>query len=119
MFAFTVCKHVKSNAIIYVKNGVTVGIGAGQMSRVDSAKTAVRKGLDASEAAGLKNNMTEGSVVASDAFFPFVDGIEKLVQSGVSAVIQPSGSIRDKEIIRFANQTNTILVFSKTRHFRH
>ena len=90
----------------------TVGIGSGQPSRLDSCQIAIEK---------MKKfqNLNEEVVAASDAFFPFVDGIEKLVQSGVTAVIQPSGSIRDKEIIKFANQTNTILVFSKTRHFRH
>ena len=119
LFAFTVCKHVKSNAIIYVKNGVTVGIGAGQMSRVDSAKTAVRKGLDASEAAGLKNNMTEGSVVASDAFFPFVDGLLSAADAGVTAVIQPGGSIRDNEIIAAADAQGLAMVFTGMRHFRH
>ena len=90
----------------------TVGIGSGQPSRLDSCQIAINK-------MNKFKNFSEGLVAASDAFFPFVDGIEKLVQSGVSAVIQPSGSIRDKEIIKFANQTNTILLFSKTRHFRH
>ena len=90
----------------------TVGIGSGQPSRLDSCQIAINK-------MNKFKNFNEGLVAASDAFFPFVDGIEKLVQSGVSAVIQPSGSIRDKEIIKFANQTNTILLFSKTRHFRH
>ena len=90
----------------------TVGIGSGQPSRLDSCKIAIDK-------MHKFKNFNEEVVAASDAFFPFVDGIEKLVQAGVSAVIQPSGSIRDKEIIKFANQTNTILVFSKTRHFRH
>ena len=89
-----------------------MGIGSGQPSRLDSCQIAINK-------MNKFKNFSEGLVAASDAFFPFVDGIEKLVQSGVSAVIQPSGSIRDKEIIKFANQTNTILLFSKTRHFRH
>ena len=92
--------------------GATVGIGSGQPSRLDSCHIAIDK-------MQKFKNFNEELVAASDAFFPFVDGIERLVQAGVSAVIQPSGSIRDKEIIKFANQTNTILVFSKTRHFRH
>ncbi|HPF45654.1 MAG: bifunctional phosphoribosylaminoimidazolecarboxamide formyltransferase/IMP cyclohydrolase [Alphaproteobacteria bacterium] len=119
LFAFTVCKHVKSNAIIYVKNGATVGIGAGQMSRVDSAKTAVRKSIDASEAAGLSYTMTEGSVVASDAFFPFADGLLSAAEAGVTAVIQPGGSIRDDEIIAAADEKGLAMVFTGMRHFRH
>ena len=112
IFAFNVCRYVKSNAIVLVSQEATVGIGSGQPSRLDSCQIAIDK---------MKKFqiLNEEVVAASDAFFPFVDGIEKLVQSGVSAIIQPSGSIRDKEIIKFANQTNTILVFSKTRHFRH
>ena len=114
IFAFNVCRNVKSNAIILARNETTVGIGSGQPSRLDSCKIAVEK-------MNKFQNINENDeiVAASDAFFPFVDGIEKLVQSGISAVIQPSGSIRDKEIIKFANQTNTILVFSNTRHFKH
>ena len=114
LFAFNVCKNVKSNAIVLAKNETTVGIGSGQPSRLDSCKIAVGK-MNKFQ----KINSDDEIVAASDAFFPFVDGMETLVQSGVSAVIQPSGSIRDKEIIKFANQTNTILVFSKTRHFKH
>jgi len=112
IFAFNICRYTKSNAIVLAKNETTVGIGSGQPSRLDSCQIAIDK---------MKKfmNSNEEVVAASDAFFPFVDGIEKLVQSGVSAVIQPSGSIRDKEIIKFANETDTILVFSKTRHFRH
>jgi len=112
IFAFNVCRFVKSNAIVLVKNKSTIGIGSGQPSRLDSSKIAIDK---MNKFIHAKDKI----VAASDAFFPFVDGIEKLVQSGVSAVIQPAGSIRDKEIIKFANATNTILVFSKTRHFRH
>jgi phosphoribosylaminoimidazolecarboxamide formyltransferase/IMP cyclohydrolase len=112
IFAFNVCRYVKSNAIVLVGNETTVGIGSGQPSRLDSCQIAIDK---MKKFMKLKDEI----VAASDAFFPFVDGIEKLVQSGVTAVIQPSGSIRDKEIINFANETNTILVFSKTRHFRH
>ncbi len=114
LFAFNICRFVKSNAIVLVNNDSTVGIGSGQPSRLDSCKIAIKK--------MRKFNRFENNskiIAASDAFFPFVDGIESLVHSGVSAVIQPSGSIRDKEIIKFANQTNTILIFSKTRHFRH
>ena len=96
-----------------VKDNTTIGIGSGQPIRLDSCKIAINKMRK------FQNNSNERVVAASDAFFPFVDGIETLVQAGVSAVIQPSGSIRDKEIIKFANQTGTILVFSKTRHFRH
>ncbi len=112
IFAFNVCRYVKSNAIVLASQEATVGIGSGQPSRLDSCQIAIDK-------MNKFENLNEEVVAASDAFFPFVDGIEKLVQSGVSAIIQPSGSIRDKEIIKFANQTNTILIFSKTRHFRH
>ena len=112
IFAFNICRYVKSNAIVLVSNETTVGIGSGQPSRLDSCQIAINKMKKF-----IKTN--DDVVAASDAFFPFVDGIEKLVQSGVTAVIQPSGSIRDKEIINFANETDTILVFSKTRHFRH
>jgi phosphoribosylaminoimidazolecarboxamide formyltransferase/IMP cyclohydrolase len=112
IFAFNICRYVKSNAIVLAANNSTVGIGSGQPSRLDSCQIAINK---------MKKftNPLSDIVAASDAFFPFVDGIEKLVQSGVKAVIQPSGSIRDKEIIKFANETDTVLVFSKTRHFRH
>ena len=112
IFAFNICRYVKSNAIVLATNETTVGIGSGQPSRLDSCQIAIEK---------MKKfiNVKDEVVAASDAFFPFVDGIERLVQSGVTAVIQPSGSIRDKEIIKFANETDTILVFSKTRHFRH
>ena len=112
IFAFNVCRYVKSNAIVIVENETTVGIGSGQPSRLDSCQIAIDK---------MKKftNTNENLVAASDAFFPFIDGIEKLIQSGIKAVIQPSGSIREKEIINFANKTDTVLVFSKTRHFRH
>ena len=112
IFAFNVCRYVKSNAIVLASNETTAGIGSGQPSRLDSCQIAIDKMMKFS-----KSN--DEIVAASDAFFPFIDGIEKLVQSGVTAVIQPFGSIRDKEIIKFANETGTILVFSKTRHFRH
>ena len=114
IFAFNICRFVKSNAIVLARNNTTVGIGSGQPSRLDSCKIAINK-MNQFQ----KTNNTDGIVAASDAFFPFVDGIETLVQAGISAVIQPSGSIRDKEIIKFANQTETVLVFSKTRHFKH
>jgi phosphoribosylaminoimidazolecarboxamide formyltransferase / IMP cyclohydrolase len=112
IFAFNVCRYVKSNAIVITANKTTVGIGSGQPSRLDSCQIAINK---------MKKfiNPTKNIVAASDAFFPFIDGIEKLVQSGIRAVIQPSGSIRDKDVIKFANETDTVLVFSKTRHFRH
>jgi len=112
IFAFNICRYVKSNAIVLAANETTAGIGSGQPSRLDSCQIAIDK---------MKKfiNTEDSIVAASDAFFPFVDGIEKLVQSGVTAIIQPSGSIRDKEIVNFANQTDTVLVFSKTRHFRH
>jgi len=112
VFAFNICRFVKSNAIVLTNNNSTVGIGSGQPSRIDSCEIAVNK---------MKkfNHNSENLVAASDAFFPFIDGIESLVQSGAKAIIQPYGSIRDKEIIKFANNTNTVLVFSKTRHFRH
>ena len=112
IFAFNMCRYVKSNAIILASNGSTVGIGSGQPSRLDSCKIAINK----MKKFGL---FKQDLVAASDAFFPFVDGIEILVQSGVEAVVQPEGSIRDKEIIKFANETETVLLFSKTRHFRH
>jgi len=112
IFAFNVCRYVKSNAIVLAKDDAIVGIGSGQPSRLDSCEIAINK--------MRKFNLFGNNLVAaSDAFFPFIDGIEKLVQSGVQAVIQPSGSIRDKDIIKFANETDTILVFSKTRHFKH
>ena len=112
IFAFSVCRYVKSNAIVLASNRSTIGIGSGQPSRLDSCKIAIDK---------MRKfiNPKDEIVAASDAFFPFVDGVEKLIQSGVSAIIQPSGSIRDKDIIKFANDTDTVLVFSKTRHFRH
>ena len=114
LFAFNVCRGVKSNAIVLTRNSSTVGIGSGQPSRLDSCKIAIDK---------MKKfqKIDENDIIigASDAFFPFVDGIETLVQNGVSAIIQPSGSIRDKEIIKFADKLGIILVFSKTRHFKH
>lgn len=118
-FAFRVAKHVKSNAIVYAKDLATVGIGAGQMSRVDSSRIAARKALDATEAAGLAEPLTKGSVVASDAFFPFADGLLAAVQAGATAVIQPGGSMRDEEVIAAADEHGIAMVFTGIRHFRH
>lgn len=118
-FAFRVAKHVKSNAIVYVKDGATVGIGAGQMSRVDSARIAARKALDAAEAAGHAEPLTKGSVVASDAFFPFADGLLSAIEAGATAVIQPGGSMRDDDVIAAADAHGIAMVFTGVRHFRH
>lgn len=118
-FAFRVAKHVKSNTIVYAKDGATVGIGAGQMSRVDASRIAVRKAEDAAKAAGLAEPLTKGSVVASDAFFPFADGLLVAIEAGATAVIQPGGSVRDEEVIAAANQNNIAMVFTGVRHFRH
>ena len=114
IFAFNVCRNVKSNAIVLARENSTIGIGSGQPSRLDSCQIAINK---MNKFQKIKSD--DEIVAASDAFFPFVDGIESLVQSGINAIIQPSGSIRDKEIIKFADRTKTILVFSKTRHFKH
>ena len=119
LFAFRVCKHVKSNAIVYVKAGATVGIGAGQLSRVDSARIAAWKSEEAAKAAGLDIPLTVGSVVASDAFFPFADGLQAAVAAGATAVIQPGGSIRDAEVIAAADAAGIAMVFTGMRHFRH
>ncbi|MEK9726444.1 MAG: bifunctional phosphoribosylaminoimidazolecarboxamide formyltransferase/IMP cyclohydrolase, partial [Rhodospirillaceae bacterium] len=118
-FAFTVCKHVKSNAIIYVKGGMTVGVGAGQMSRVNSARIAAWKAADAARGAGDAKSWAEGSVVASDAFFPFADGLLAAAEAGATAVIQPGGSMRDDEVIAAADDKGLAMVFTGMRHFRH
>jgi phosphoribosylaminoimidazolecarboxamide formyltransferase/IMP cyclohydrolase len=118
-FAWRVAKHVKSNAIVYVKSGVTVGVGAGQMSRVDSARLAARKAEEAAEMAGLPEPLTRGSVVASDAFFPFADGLVATIEAGATAVIQPGGSVRDAEVIAVADEADVAMVFTGIRHFRH
>ncbi|MFX3680760.1 bifunctional phosphoribosylaminoimidazolecarboxamide formyltransferase/IMP cyclohydrolase [Oceaniradius stylonematis] len=118
-FAFQVAKHVKSNAIVYARDGATVGIGAGQMSRVDSSRIAARKAIDAAEALGLAEPKTKGSVVASDAFFPFADGLLAAVEAGATAVIQPGGSMRDDQVIEAADAHGIAMVFTGTRHFRH
>jgi phosphoribosylaminoimidazolecarboxamide formyltransferase / IMP cyclohydrolase len=118
-FAFRVAKHVKSNTIVYAKDSATVGIGAGQMSRVDAARIAARKAADAAQAAGLAEPATKGSVVASDAFFPFADGLLVAIEAGATAVIQPGGSVRDDEVIKAADEHDVAMVFTGTRHFRH
>jgi len=119
LFAFAVCKHVKSNAIVYARDGATVGIGSGQPNRVDSARIAAWKAVEAAKAAGLPEPLTRGSVVASDAFFPFADGLEAAVAAGATAVIQPGGSVRDKEVIAAADAAGIAMVFTGMRHFRH
>ena len=119
LFAWTVAKHVKSNAIIYVKDGATVGVGAGQMSRVDSTRIAARKAQDMAEAMGLPAPLTQGSVVASDAFFPFADGLITAAEAGATALIQPGGSMRDEEVIAAADEAGLAMVFTNMRHFRH
>jgi phosphoribosylaminoimidazolecarboxamide formyltransferase/IMP cyclohydrolase len=118
-FAFRVAKHVKSNAIVYAKEGATVGIGAGQMSRVDSSRIAAWKAEEAAKAAGLRDSLARGSVVASDAFFPFADGLLAAAEAGATAVIQPGGSMRDKEVIAAADEAGLAMVFTGHRHFRH
>ncbi|MDO9526038.1 MAG: bifunctional phosphoribosylaminoimidazolecarboxamide formyltransferase/IMP cyclohydrolase [Gemmobacter sp.] len=119
LFAWKVAKHVKSNAIIYVKDGATVGVGAGQMSRVDSTRIAARKSQDMAEVLGLAVPLTKGSVVASDAFFPFADGLLAAAEAGATAVIQPGGSMRDAEVIAAADAAGLAMVFTGMRHFRH
>ena len=119
LFAWNVAKHVKSNAIIYVKDKQTVGIGAGQMSRVDSCKIAAQKAQRMAEMAGNDTAATIGSVVASDAFFPFADGLLEAIEAGAVAVIQPGGSVRDDEVIAAADQAGIAMVFTKMRHFNH
>lgn len=118
-FAFRVAKHVKSNTIVYAKDLATVGIGAGQMSRVDSARIAARKAEDAAKELGLSAPLTKGSVVASDAFFPFADGLLVAIEAGATAVIQPGGSMRDNEVIKAADDHGIAMVFTGTRHFKH
>ena len=119
MFAWKVAKHVKSNAIIYVKDGATVGVGAGQMSRIDSTRIAARKSQDLAEVLGLSAPLTQGSVVASDAFFPFADGLIAAAEAGATAIIQPGGSMRDDEVIAAADAAGLAMVFTGQRHFRH
>jgi phosphoribosylaminoimidazolecarboxamide formyltransferase/IMP cyclohydrolase len=119
LLAFKIAKHVKSNAIIYVKDGATVGIGAGQMSRIDSTRIAAQKAKDAAEAAGNDTPLTKGSVVASDAFFPFADGLLAAAEAGATAIIQPGGSMRDDDVIKAADEAGIAMVFTGMRHFRH
>jgi phosphoribosylaminoimidazolecarboxamide formyltransferase/IMP cyclohydrolase len=119
LFAWTVAKHVKSNAIVYAKDGVTAGIGAGQMNRRDSARIAAAKAREAAETHGWREPRTVGSAVASDAFFPFADGLLAAVEAGATAVIQPGGSIRDEEVIAAADEANLAMLFTGMRHFRH
>jgi phosphoribosylaminoimidazolecarboxamide formyltransferase/IMP cyclohydrolase len=118
-FAFRVAKHAKSNAIVYAKGGATVGIGAGQMSRVDSARIAAMKAAEAARAAGLPESLAKRSVVASDAFFPFADGLLAAAEAGATAIIQPGGSIRDGEVLKAADGAGLAMVFTGVRHFRH
>ncbi|MCB1783142.1 MAG: bifunctional phosphoribosylaminoimidazolecarboxamide formyltransferase/IMP cyclohydrolase [Alphaproteobacteria bacterium] len=119
LFAFTVAKHVKSNAIVYAKDRATVGIGAGQMSRIDSSRIAAWKAQEAAKEAGFDDSLARGAVVASDAFFPFADGLIAAAEAGVTAVIQPGGSIRDEEVIEAANERGLAMIFTGMRHFRH
>ena len=119
LFAWRVAKHVKSNTIVYARDGATVGIGAGQMSRIDSARIAARKAEDAAEKEGWDTVRTQGCVAASDAFFPFADGLLSAVAAGATAVIQPGGSIRDDEVIAAADDAGIAMVFTGMRHFRH
>jgi phosphoribosylaminoimidazolecarboxamide formyltransferase / IMP cyclohydrolase len=118
-FAWIVAKHVKSNAIVYAKDGATLGVGAGQMSRVDSTRIAARKAMDMAEACGLIESPAKGSVVASDAFFPFADGVMACIEAGAVALIQPGGSVRDDEVIAAADAAGIAMVFTGMRHFRH
>jgi phosphoribosylaminoimidazolecarboxamide formyltransferase/IMP cyclohydrolase len=119
LLAFRIAKHVKSNTIVYVKDGSTAGIGAGQMSRVDSARIAALKAQDAAKAAGWAQPRTIGSAAASDAFFPFADGLLTVAEAGATAVIQPGGSMRDDEVIAAADEKGLAMVFTGMRHFRH
>ncbi len=119
LFAFTVAKHVKSNTIVYARDGATVGIGAGQMSRVDSARIAARKAEDGAKASGLKEPLTKGCVAASDAFFPFSDGLLVTIEAGATSVIQPGGSMRDDEVIKAADEAGIAMAFTGIRHFYH
>jgi phosphoribosylaminoimidazolecarboxamide formyltransferase/IMP cyclohydrolase len=119
LFAWTVAKHVKSNAIVYAKDGATAGIGAGQMNRLESARIAAWKAKDAAEKAGWAEPRTVGSAVASDAFFPFADGLLAAVEAGATAVIQPGGSIRDADVIAAADEAGLAMLFTGMRHFRH
>ncbi len=119
LFAWTVARHVKSNAIVYARDGITAGIGAGQMNRRDSSRIAAMKAAEAAEKFGWAQSRTVGSAVASDAFFPFADGLLAAAEAGATAVIQPGGSIRDDEVIAAADEAGLAMVFTGMRHFRH
>ena len=119
LFAWKVAKHVKSNAIVFAKDGATAGIGAGQMNRRDSGRIATVRAREAAEAAGLAASRTVGSAMASDAFLPFADGIEVAIEAGASVVIQPGGAMRDAEVIAAADAAGIAMVFTGMRHFRH
>ena len=119
LFAFIIAKHTKSNAVIYAKDGQTAGIGAGQMNRRDSARIAAMRAAEAAEAAGLSQSLAKGSACASDAFFPFADGLLQAVEAGATAVIQPGGSIRDDEVIAAADEAGITMAFTGVRVFRH
>ncbi|HUY68663.1 MAG TPA: bifunctional phosphoribosylaminoimidazolecarboxamide formyltransferase/IMP cyclohydrolase, partial [Alphaproteobacteria bacterium] len=119
IFAFTVGKHVKSNTIVYAKDNATVGIGAGQMSRVDAARIAAHKAEDAAHKAGLEAPLTRGSAAASDAFFPFPDGLLTVAEAGATAVIQPGGSLKDQDVIDAADKAGLAMLFTGIRHFKH
>ena len=119
VLGFRVVKHVKSNAIVFARGGATVGIGAGQMSRVDSVRTAVWKAEEAAKAAGVPHSLARGAAMASDAFFPFADGLEAAVAAGITAVIQPGGSMRDAEVVAAADKAGIAMVLTGTRHFKH
>ena len=118
-FAFRVAKHVKSNAIVFARDLATVGIGAGQMSRIDATRIAARKSEDAAKAAGLSEPLAKGAVLASDAFFPFADGLIAAAEAGATAIIQPGGSIKDQEVIAAADERGLAMIFTGMRHFRH
>ena len=119
LFAWTVARHVKSNAIVYAKDGATAGIGAGQMNRRDSSRIAAMKAKEAAETYDWAEPRTKGSAVASDAFFPFADGLLAAAEAGATAIIQPGGSIRDEEVIAAADEHDLAMVFTGMRHFRH
>jgi len=119
LFAWTVARHVKSNAIVYAKDGATAGIGAGQMNRRDSSRIAAMKAAEAAEKYGWDKSRTVGSAVASDAFFPFADGLLAAAEAGATAIIQPGGSIRDDEVVAAADEHGLAMVFTGMRHFRH
>jgi len=119
LFAFTVAKHVKSNAIVYARNGQTAGIGAGQMNRRDSARIAALRAAEAAETAGIPQSLAKGSACASEAFFPFPDGLLQAVEAGATAVIQPGGSIKDADVIAAADEAGIAMAFTGVRVFRH